>query len=53
VSHDEMLYNHAKSVTAAGSTNACAVCHQQAYCAECHKDDVLPNTNAHLPSGGS
>ncbi len=52
VSHDEMLYNHAKSVTAAGSTNACAVCHQQAYCAECHKDDVLPKSNAHLPAGG-
>jgi hypothetical protein len=29
------------------------VCHQQAYCAECHKDDVLPRSNAHLPSGGS
>jgi nitrate/TMAO reductase-like tetraheme cytochrome c subunit len=53
VSHDQMLYNHAKSVTAAGSTTACAVCHQQAYCAECHKDDVLPRSNAHLPSGGS
>ena len=53
VSHDEMLYNHAKSVTAAGGTQACAVCHQQAYCEECHKDNVLPRTNAHLPAGGS
>jgi NapC/NirT cytochrome c family, N-terminal region len=52
VSHDEMLYNHAKSVTAAGSTTACAVCHQKAYCDQCHKDDVLPNSNAHLPAGG-
>jgi len=53
VSHDQMLYNHAKSVSAAGSTTACAVCHQKAYCSECHKDDVLPNSNAHLPAGGS
>jgi nitrate/TMAO reductase-like tetraheme cytochrome c subunit len=52
VSHDQMLYNHAKSVTAAGSTTACAVCHQQAYCSQCHKDDVLPRSNAHLPVGG-
>jgi hypothetical protein len=52
VSHDEMLYNHAASVTAAGSANACAVCHQPAYCAECHKDPVLPRSNANLEAGG-
>jgi hypothetical protein len=22
------------------------------YCSQCHKDDVLPRSNAHLPVGG-
>ena len=43
-----MLYNHAQSVLDAGGTNACATCHQPAYCAQCHKDGVLNKTSAQL-----
>ena len=32
VTHDEMLYSHAKSITTSGAT-ACAYCHQPVYCA--------------------
>jgi hypothetical protein len=47
-----MLYNHAQSVIDAGNNrNACAVCHQPAYCAQCHKDPVLQRTNAKLSEG--
>ena len=35
VTHDEMLYNHAKSEQVAG-LRACATCHQGSYCSMCH-----------------
>jgi len=41
VTHTNMLYNHAAAITAAGSTQACAYCHQPVGCAACHKSPVL------------
>lgn len=41
VTHDNMLYNHAASIKAAGSTQSCAYCHQPVTCTVCHKDDPL------------
>lgn len=41
VTHNNMLYNHASAITAAGGTQACAYCHQPVYCAQCHKGPVL------------
>jgi hypothetical protein len=54
VDHSQMLYNHAQSARDAGVTTACAVCHQTAYCSQCHKNDVLGSSNSHLdkPAGG-
>ena len=43
-----MLYNHAQAITLSGGTNACAYCHQTAYCAQCHKDQVLGSSKAAL-----
>jgi nitrate/TMAO reductase-like tetraheme cytochrome c subunit len=40
VNHDEMLYRHPQAIAKAG-INACAFCHQEAFCARCHKKPVL------------
>ena len=40
VQHTEMLYQHAKAITKAG-TQSCAYCHLPVYCAKCHKGPVL------------
>ncbi len=40
VQHTEMLYQHAKVITKAG-TQSCAYCHLPVYCAKCHKGPVL------------
>lgn len=45
VDHDTMLYNHAKSVKAAGGTQACSYCHQKPYCAQCHKEPVMSSVS--------
>jgi len=39
VNHDEMLFNHAKSVADASITS-CAYCHQPVYCASCHTSEI-------------
>ena len=40
VTHDEMLYNHAKSIRVSGG-RACAYCHQPVFCATCHTGNPL------------
>ena len=40
VNHDEMLYRHPQAIAAAG-IQACAYCHQEVFCARCHKNPVL------------
>jgi hypothetical protein len=40
VTHDEMLYNHAKSIRISGG-KACAYCHQPVFCANCHQGNPL------------
>jgi len=40
VTHDEMLYNHAKSIRISGG-KACAYCHQPVFCATCHTGNPL------------
>jgi hypothetical protein len=40
VTHDEMLYNHAKSIRVSGG-KACAYCHQPVFCATCHTGNPL------------
>ena len=40
VTHDEMLYNHAKSIRVSGG-KACAYCHQPVFCATCHSGNPL------------
>ncbi|MBE3075615.1 MAG: hypothetical protein IMZ75_11850, partial [Actinobacteria bacterium] len=42
VKHTQMLYKHADAIRAAGSTQACAYCHQKPFCALCHDSPVLP-----------
>jgi hypothetical protein len=42
VKHDEMLYNHGAVLKKTGA-QACAYCHQPAYCAQCHANPVLPD----------
>src|SRR5450759_2471047 len=49
VKHDNMLYNHASAITAAGGLQACAYCHQEATCALCHAKPVL-GTGGLLPA---
>jgi nitrate/TMAO reductase-like tetraheme cytochrome c subunit len=40
VSHGEMLYHHPQAIERAG-LQACAYCHQEVFCARCHKKQVL------------
>jgi hypothetical protein len=40
VPHDDMVYGHADVMEKTGA-QACAYCHQPAYCAQCHSEDVL------------
>lgn len=40
VNHDEMLYRHPQAIATAG-IRACAYCHQEVFCARCHKKPVL------------
>jgi nitrate/TMAO reductase-like tetraheme cytochrome c subunit len=40
VNHDEMLYRHPEAIAKAG-LRACAYCHQEVFCARCHKKPVL------------
>jgi nitrate/TMAO reductase-like tetraheme cytochrome c subunit len=40
VNHDEMLYRHPEAIAKAG-IQACAYCHQETFCARCHKKRVL------------
>jgi len=44
ITHDNMLYNHAASIKAAGGVQACAYCHQPVTCAICHKDKPVLQT---------
>jgi nitrate/TMAO reductase-like tetraheme cytochrome c subunit len=51
VTHDGMLYNHAKAIDTSGAS-ACAYCHQPVYCATCHTGPVLgtpPPSHPNLP----
>jgi hypothetical protein len=49
ITHDNMLYDHAASIRAAGSVQACAYCHQPVTCAVCHDDKpVLQSTPADI-----
>jgi nitrate/TMAO reductase-like tetraheme cytochrome c subunit len=47
VNHDEMLYRHPEAIANAG-IQACAYCHQEVFCARCHKKPVMKDTEAHL-----
>ena len=47
VNHDEMIYRHPEAIANAG-IQACAYCHQEVFCARCHKKPVLKDTEAHL-----
>ncbi len=40
VNHDEMLYRHPQAIANAG-LKACAYCHQEVFCARCHKKPML------------
>jgi hypothetical protein len=51
VTHDNMLYNHAASIRAAGSVQACAYCHQPVTCAVCHKDKPVLQTTPEAIKG--
>jgi nitrate/TMAO reductase-like tetraheme cytochrome c subunit len=58
VNHDEMLYRHPQAIADAG-IQACAYCHQEVFCARCHKNPVLGKRKFYehgkagsLPSGG-
>ena len=58
VNHDEMLYRHPQAIAKAG-IQACAYCHQEVFCARCHKKPVLDSKKPYVhskadlsPSGG-
>lgn len=57
VNHDEMLYRHPQAIAKAG-LQACGYCHQEVFCARCHKKPVLDpkgpyvHSKADLVSGG-
>jgi hypothetical protein len=42
VSHEDMVYNHAKVAKQTG-LQACVFCHQPAYCDQCHLAGMLPS----------
>jgi hypothetical protein len=45
VTHDQMLYNHAGAIRVSGG-QACAYCHQPAYCSTCHGKKPVLDTPA-------
>jgi len=49
VNHEEMLYHHPQVIEKAG-LQACGYCHQQAFCARCHKKPVLGSSQSGVHS---